>query len=323
MPAYYDDVAARLNDLIDAQESRIAQIFRNAVAQLHDDLDLRMLADLLEQGRINEALEQLQLVAESLGSASNVTFVTTGQSTADFLSSAGVGRIVFDQVAPLAVAAMQQTRLELVREFSAEQLRATQLAIMSGVEAGTNPIAQARAFRESIGLTERQWKIVDNYRRALLAIGTDEKSVSDVLGRELRDRRGDAQILRAVRENRPLPQEKIDWLVGRYRDRWIKYRAEVIGRTEALRAVNSGNEEMYRQAIAAGTIRQDDLERTWEARLDGRERETHRLLNGQKRRWGESWTTIHGEIKFPGDPDAPASETIQCRCVLSTRIRKA
>lgn len=79
---------------------------------------------------------------------------------------------------------------------------------------------------------------------------------------------------------------------------------------------------MFRQAIAAGTIRADQLERTWRTRLDTRERRTHRLLNGQKRGWGEVWVTENGVLKYPGDPDAPGSETIQCRCAILTRIRQ-
>ena len=319
---YYDDAERRLNDLLDQQERRIADIFRTAIANLRDDLDLNRLANLIEQGRLNEAIEELQHAAEALGAASNVAFVTSGQSTADFLSNAGLGRIVFDQVNVGAVAIMQAARLEMIREFTNEQRRAVQLAVMTGIEAGLNPRVQARNFRDSIGLTSRQWAAVANYRRALEAVGSDEGSAADALARELRDRRGDAQIRRAIRETRPLPTEKIDWLVERYRSRFIIYRSETIGRTEALRAVNAGNEEMYRQAIEAGMIDPADLRRTWQTRRDGRERQTHMLLHGQTKRWGEAWRTIHGEIRFPGDPQAQASEVIRCRCAISTRIRQ-
>jgi hypothetical protein len=320
MPETYQDSAERLNRLLDQQEARIALIFRTAIADLEEQLDLTTLADLLERGRVNEALEQLQDAAEALGSASNVAFINTGQSTADFLQGAGVGRIVFDAVNPLAVSAMQAARLEMVREFSEEQLRATRLALVAGVTGGTGPREIARQFRESIGLTQRQTQAVFNYRRSLLAIGTDEQSAADVLSRELRDRRGDSQIRRALRESRPLPAAKVDWLVERYRARYVKFRAEVIGRTEALRAVHQGNEEAYRQAIASGKINADRIRRKWRTRLDGRERDTHLLLNGQERRWGETWETRNGTLRYPGDPDAPASEVIQCRCALETRI---
>lgn len=322
MAEYIDDPAKRLNDLLDLQEARVADIFRTAVASLKDEINIDELADLIEQGRVNDALDKLVHVAEQLGSASTVAFLTSGQSTADFLLAAGVGRVAFNHVNVEAVAQMQANRLELVREFTDEQRRATNLAIVAGVESGINPRAQARNFRDSIGLTERQWQAVANYKSALERVGTDPSAQTDALNRALRDKRGDASIHAAVRDNRPMTPERIDWLHGRYIERYIKYRSEVIGRTEAMRAVNQGNEEAYRQAIEAGTIDAADLERTWLTRLDDRERHTHFLLNRQKRGWGEPWQTVNGIIRYPGDPEAAAEETIQCRCALATRIRK-
>jgi hypothetical protein len=229
---------------------------------------------------------------------------------------------VFDQVNLYAVAAMQATRLELIREFTAEQLRATSVALVSGVEGGLNPREQARNFRDSIGLTQQQWGHVASYRSALERVGVDDEAAQNALGRALRDKRGDRQIMAAARAGRKLPAEKIDWMVRRYTERYVKHRSEVIGRTEAMRAVNQGNEESYRQAIANGTIREDQIKREWRTRIDGRQRDTHLFLNGQERSWGEPWVTENGVIRYPGDPDAPAKETIQCRCALLTRIRQ-
>lgn len=317
-----EDPASRLNRLVDQQEERIAQIFRTAIASLKDELDLDELATLLEQGRVNEAIDRLKYAADALGAASNVAFVTSGQSTAEFLSGANVGRILFDQVNLNAVAAMQASRLSLIREFTAEQLRATSRALVAGVEGGSNPIAQARNFRDSVGLTGKQWEWVANYRAALERVGVDPSAAQDALGRQLRDKRSDRTVLAAAAANRKLPKEKIDLMVSRYADRWVKHRAQVIGRTEAMRAVNQGNEETYRQAIAAGTIRAEQLSREWRTRLDTRERKTHRFLNGQKRGWGEVWVTENGVLRYPGDPEAPGKETIQCRCAILTRIRQ-
>lgn len=320
--AEVEDPAERLNRLIDQQEARIANVFRTAVAALKDELDLEQLAVDLEQGRINDALSRLQHAADSLGAASNVAFVTAGQSTSDFLTNAGIGRLVFDQVNLNAVAAMQAARLELIREFTAEQLRATSAALVGGVEGGLNPREQARNFRDSIGLTQSQWGHVASYRAALERVGVDPEAAQNALGRALRDGRGDKSVLAAARAGRALPPEKIDWMVRRYTQRYVKHRAEVIGRTEAMRAVNQGNEESYRQAIADGTIRPEQLSREWRTRTDGRERRTHLLLNGQKRGWGETWVTENGVLRYPGDPQAPAKETIQCRCAILTRIRQ-
>lgn len=319
---YYEDGEDRLNRLLDQQDARIATVFRTAVSNLKDEIDLDELADLIEQGRTGEAIDKLSVAAEHLSAASNVAFITAGQSAADFLRNAGVARLVFDQININAVAAMQANRLELIREFTNEQRKAASMALVSGVEGGINPIAQARNFRDSVGLTSTQWTHVANYRRALERVGVDPEAAQNALGRALRDGRGDKTILAAARANRKLAPEKIDWLVTRYSDRYIKHRAEVIGRTEALRAVHQGNEEGYRQAIAAGDINPDQIRRTWRTRLDGRERHTHMMLNDVTVGWGEVWVTENGTLRYPGDPDAPAKETIQCRCAVLTRIKQ-
>src|SRR3546814_13745549 len=94
---------------------------------------------------------------------------------------------------------MQATRLDLIREFTAEQLRATSRALVSGVESGSNPIVAARNFRDSIGLTSTQWTPVASYRAALERVGLDDAAASNALGRPLRAGPGHKTI-------RPPPQ---------------------------------------------------------------------------------------------------------------------
>lgn len=318
-----DDPSSRIEALLDEHDPRIASVFRTAIAALKDEVDLDELEELIRQGRLDEAIDRLRYAAEETAQAANFAFIDSGQTGAEFLRGAGVGRIVFDAVNLNAVAAMQAARLEMIREFTDEQRKATSAALIAGVEAGINPKAQARNFRDSIGLTATQWSHVASYRAALERVGTGAQGQRDALARELRDKRGDRSILAALRRKQPIPAEKIDWLVQRYADKYVKFRAEVIGRTEALRSVHQGNEELYRQAIANGVIEEREIERSWRTRLDGRERKTHRILNGVKRGWNEPWQTVNGLIRYPGDPEAPAIETIQCRCALQTRIRLA
>ena len=316
------DPADRLNALIDQQSPRIARIFRTVVAALKDEIDLDAVSELIQRGKVDEALDNLREIADQLGVATNVAFASSGQDTATFLANADVGRIVFDQVNDRAVEAMRANQLTLVTEFNAEQRRATLAALNDGVARGLGPRDQARAFRDSIGLTETQQGHVANYRAALERAGLGGQGQTAALTRALRDKRGDAAVLRAARETQPIPKEKIDWMVTRYTERYVKYRSQVIARTEALGAVHQGSEEMYRQAVEAGTIEAEHLDRTWSTTLDGRERFTHELLNGQKRALGVPWMTIHGPIRYPGDKAAPASEIIQCRCSIITRIRR-
>lgn len=317
-----EDPAERIFRLLDQQERRIGRIFLTAISNLKDDIDLDAMARLLEEGRINEALRTLQSAANELAAASNVAFVTAGQSAAEFLTNADLGRVVFNQVNLRAVAAMQRNSLELVREFTSGQVKATSRAVIEGIESGANPRAAARNFRDSIGLTEKQWGHVSSYRKVLERVGVDGDAAGKALNRAIRDGRSDKSIRAAVKAGRQLKPDQIDKMVGRYTVGYFKHRAEVIARTEALRAVHQGNEEAYDQAIEQEVIRPGQLERTWRTATDGRERETHAALNGITIKHGEVWTTPNGSLRYPGDPDAPAKETIMCRCAILTRISR-
>jgi len=204
------------------------------------------------------------------------------------------------------------------RAFPDQQRAATRLALVDGIARGLNPRDQARNFRSSVGLTELQQAAVINYRRLLE--GTNAQR-GEALRRELRDKRFDRTVRSSMRRRVPLTVDQVERMVSRYQERSIKQRAETIARTEALRSVHEGVNEAYQQAIDGGKLNQEDLEREWDSSRDSRVRRTHRLLHGQKRAWGEPWRTENGLICYPGDPEAPAEEVVQCRCLLTTRIR--
>lgn len=55
---------------------------------------------------------------------------------------------------------------------------------------------------------------------------------------------------------------------------------------------------------------------TWSARMVNT-RDTHAALDGTKKPQGEPFVTIKGnKLRYPGDPAAPASEVINCHCML-------
>lgn len=314
------DPADRIERLLDRAEPRIARAFRAAILDLGEELDLKAVQALLEAGDVEGALAYTRAVAEKLGHATVITFFDAGQDTARFLSGLDVGTVLFNQVNQRAVNALNMNNLRLIAEFTAEQRRATRLALLDGIARGVNPVAMARAFRDSVGLTERQQAAVLNYRNLLE--GTAEQR-REALGRKLRDGRFDQTVNASIRRDVPLTPEQINRMVGRYRERYIKHRSEVIGRTEALRSVHEGVNEGYEQAIDAGKLDPKDLIRTWDSSRDARVRRTHKLLHGQRRPWGGTWQTVNGVLRYPGDPNAPAAETILCRCLLTTRIKGA
>lgn len=310
-----EDPASRLIALINTAEPEIRDTFLRVVNVVRNQRTLNELVELLEQGRIEEALALADNIPLTVASAVTLTVVNSGTSTADLIARVIEGPVDFDQTNQRAVAIMRGSRLRLIREFTQEQRNATREALVNGIQRGANPREQARIFRDSIGLTTNQIRAVENYRRLL------QQGSLEALSRRLRDARFDSTVRRSVRNDEPLTDTQINRMVTRYQERYLRYRSEVIARTEALRAVHQGTEEMYQQAFDNGVLNPNDLTREWVTADDARVRDTHDGMNGQMRLVGEPFTSDGGiPLRYPGDENAPAAETIQCRCVLTTRF---
>lgn len=318
------DPQSRIEALILGAEAQFKVEFLAALAAIESSIDLGALATLLEQGRFAEAFEVVGLAAARLGSVFAEQFVIAGIDTGNFLT-ADVGEVIiaFDQTNVRAVQAMRQNQLRLVTNFTEQQRRATQAALIDGIQQGKNPREIARTFRNSIGLTEQQERWVRNYERALRDLDRN------ALARELRDRRFDPSVRRAIDRGEPLTPAQIDKMVDRYRQRALKLRSETIARTEALRVAHEGTDEMYLQAIESGQLQGDQLIRIWNTAGDhlvrdfGRGAQTsHVTMNGQQRLIGEPFTSGAGNLTLHPGRFGVGLEDINCRCIVSTRILK-
>lgn len=97
-------------------------------------------------------------------------------------------------------------------------------------------------------------------------------------------------------------------------------------RTMTTNAQNAGRYDSYRRADELGV----ELVIEWQATLDDRTREEHRMMHGQRRAVGEPFaiTEANGdtyEIYYPGDSsgtsDVPQSEIWNCRCTLLAWVK--
>lgn len=201
-----------------------------------------------------------------------------------------------------------QYEFDLIRDISTTTKEAVRASVTEAVATGKPPQAIARQFRSTIGITDGQQKWVSNYRRAL------ENGDTTALDYKLRDARYDASV-----RNGTLTQEKIDTMVERYEQRLIKYRSEVIARTEGLRAVEIGQFESVKQGIDGGHI-DPATEKGWVTTQDGRERTWHDELHKKWLKFNEPFVNSHGSLMYPRDPNGSASNTIQCRCRLRYRL---
>ncbi|MDX2648516.1 phage minor head protein [Streptomyces sp. PA03-1a] len=90
-------------------------------------------------------------------------------------------------------------------------------------------------------------------------------------------------------------------------------REERIARTEAGRAWNTATLAAAREVTGPDR----PIVKQWITRRDSRVRESHEDVNGQIRLVDETFTVSGIEMDSPHDPTAPASEVVNCRCVLA------
>lgn len=273
----------------------------------------------------DDPIAGLQDAAARFAAEERNAYVVAGQTAAQWLHD-GLNRVekkllTFDPDEPESAIWAQDNKLDLIREITVEQRMLIRDALMSGEFDG--PAAAARELRGIIGLTQHQWQIVENYRRSL-----ESGDLEAALERELSSGVSDRVIRAAMQRQVKLTQAQIDTAVERYTDNMIGFRAEMIARTESQRIAHQGVDALYRQAIKRGDLNAAQLEGTWNhsptAKDHSHDRAFHVSMHLQTRPYGEPFLSgLGNELMFPGDPQAPAKETVGCRCVKTVRLLPA
>ncbi|QKW06939.1 hypothetical protein HUT18_11575 [Streptomyces sp. NA04227] len=113
--------------------------------------------------------------------------------------------------------------------------------------------------------------------------------------------------------------ETIDQLRARLRDAFARDRAQLgpgrehrVAATEATRAWNTATLEAARATTGPGRA----LVKQWITRNNVRVRDSHDQVDGQLRLLDETFTVGGVQMQAPGDPTAPASLVVNCRCRL-------
>lgn len=88
-------------------------------------------------------------------------------------------------------------------------------------------------------------------------------------------------------------------------------RAMTIARTEVGAASSAAIDLASEQFTDAAGI---EFEKTWISSRDGRVRDSHAALDGET---VEMDDTFSNGLRYPGDPEGPAEEVIQCRCAVA------
>lgn len=109
---------------------------------------------------------------------------------------------------------------------------------------------------------------------------------------------------------------KIETILGEGGAESWRGRALTIARTEALAAYNGGR---YASYVAFARSAGGDWEKIWLATHDHRTRFTHTRRGGgdlQRVPLLEPFTIGGAPLLYPGDPEGPPDETINCRCSI-------
>lgn len=319
------DPLDRLDRLLADQEKAFRDAFRAFVESVSSSLVIDQIMEKLAARDIAGAMQIVDTYVARMADVIPRISMAVGQHTAGELSdmlhsaipelAAGIG---FDPTHPRAAQLVRDHRLAFVRDFSNKQRQAVQQALNRALNEGLHPIEAARSFRGAIGLTGYQEQIVANYRAQLGSL--DRKA----LDRELRDRRSDSVLERAIDRRRPLTARQIDSMVERYRRNFLAMRADTIARTESLQAFSEARDESAEQAFELAGLDRARIEDIWNATRDKRTRDWHRSMDGQKRQHGEPFKDGLGNLlRYPGDPRAPAETRINCRCIKTFSVRAA
>lgn len=322
--------ANRWDQLIDQWDAELRKAFLQSVYKLRDQAQVEAIARALERGDVNGALRAVGLDPASfraLDRAIADAYEAGGNVTTGYVpparDAAGLRLVVqFNIRNPTAEEWLRDHSAALVRDILDDQQAMIRTHLTDGMARGVNPrtsaldlvgrINTATGRREGgvIGLTASQERWVARYAAELAS-----DAPGAALARELRDKRFDATVRRAVASGEPIPADTRARMVTAYRNRALRFRAEALARTEAMTALHASQDEAMRQAIQSGAVDQQAVLFAWRTARDKRVRDTHKSMEGQTQPYGVPFRSGSGAaIQYPGDPDAPASERINCRC---------
>ena len=326
-----------LNRISKEEEAAFRKAFADAVSDIKKNAVIKDLVDRIDAGDIDGVLIAIG-ITEAVFSPIEQAIQNAYRKGGD-TGAKQVGRIPdpggqvsfmfsFNVRNPRAEQWLRQNSSDLITEITQDQREMVRQRLTAALSQGVNPRQSAldlvgrlnRVTRRReggfIGMTSRQAEWVSNARAELQDLSPN------YLARKLRDKRFDRSVRRAIETGKPLNKGAIDNMVSALQGRTVKYRGDVIARTESINALRAGQHESLRQATEAGDVLEEDVTREWDSSGDARTRETHARADGQKRKGNEPFNVGGYQLRYPGDSSlgAPGEETIQCRCLENTLI---
>ena len=307
-------------DQLERLQSQITnRIERGFKAMVREAQDANPIADIearLRAGDYDRLLVGIDDAADKLGIEVNTGYVQAGQKMSRAIDSQIDAKHTFDVADEDAVGWMTDQAETLTQAMVSEQQQVARQIAEDGKARGWSTKEIAEEIRSSIGLNSQQADFIASYRNAL-----EGGKYANALNRELADGRYDNVIERAQAGIANMTEDQIDAMVDKYRGNWVKARGEFVGNMEGQSAMNAGISQSVDQAIGTGDVDPSWVSKTWITMDDGKVRPSHRTMDGQTVAIDDNFTSGYGvELRYPGDEDADASETANCRCLMSVSV---
>lgn len=330
------DVMAQL---MNVHDKKLRDAFLSSVADIRNAAVVSVVVSRLERGDVLGAVEALQVEPEAyakLEQALTDAYNAGGGATVDQLPAIrdeDRNRVLFRWGIRNTVgeAWLRDYSASMVTRIADDQREAIRAAFTGGLMLGDNPrqttinvigrISRATGKREGgvIGLTSPQEQFVSN-ARAELSSG-DEARMADYLERGRRDKRFDAVVRQAIKDGKKLDAETVSRIVGRYADRLLQLRGDSIGLNETMTALARSRKDAIAIQIISGKLDAQDVRKVWKHTPQEHPRLSHVAMNGKSVRWDEMFVLPDGtQIDYPHAPDAPAKDTIFCKCHFMFKI---
>ena len=222
-----------LEDVIDRLSPKMQRAVRAAALTAQGRIDLEALSRALEQGRISQAVRELDVdrfTEDDLAEAAKI--IGEAHVAGALLGEASIDSAYrFDITNPKALDAAESQAADLLTAVN-EATKQTVRDLIARAYREQIPVPDtARLIRDVVGLNDRQATALFNFRAGLVEDGT--------------------------------APERIATLAERYGDRLLRDRAMTIAQTEIHRASATGQHDLWREGVRAGRINITTARRYW------------------------------------------------------------
>ena len=339
-------LSAKQRRQLEALTARFEPVVRDAflavVDQIIRDADFTRLMKAIETGNVRDVLRSIGIQAGSFNALSDVmagAYAASGVTAMTMLPLVRDARgfkvnFQFNARNLRAERRLSSYLSGLIQDFTKEAEAATRATLAAGLKVGRNPRQVAQelirvydpAQRKRVGgalvLNRNQAEYVQR-AKAELSSGNPQ-ALANYLTRTRRDKRFDGTVRKAISGEIELSQAQINRLALRYSERLLITRANTIGQTEVMEALNSARMEAGYQAAEQAGVDPDQAEKVWIATTDNRVREQHLHMNNAVVLGMDTPFTLPDgtQMQYPMDSSlgAGASQTINCRCTYFVRL---